>query len=220
MADTTRPLLVWESPRYPVYYIPTEDIRAELVATGKTERSPSRGTADAYDVQVGGHVAAGGASRYPEPELDVLQGYVRLTWDAMDSWFEEDEEVFFHPRDPYTRIDALRSTRHVVVTLDGEVLADTRAPVILYETGHLPRHYLPATDVRRQLLVTSERVTHCPYKGSTEYYHLRLGDREERDIAWNYPAPFAESQPIAGMICFPVERVDITVVAEFSAKAG
>jgi uncharacterized protein (DUF427 family) len=211
VADTTRPLLVWESPRYPTYYLPVEDVHAELAATGATERSPSRGTADVHDVRVGEHLAAGAATVYAAPELEALRGHVRLEWSAMDAWFEEDEEVYVHPRDPYTRVDALRSTRHVVVELDGEVLADTRAPVILYETGHAPRHYLPATDVRGELLVPSRTVTHCPYKGSTVYYDVRVGDRVEQDVAWSYPTPLAESLPVAGMICFPAERVAITV---------
>ncbi len=211
VADTTRPLLVWESPRYPTYYLPEEDVRATLEATGTTERSPSRGTAEIFDVRVGGHVAARSASAYRDPAIDSLRGHVRLDWQSMDAWFEEDEEVFVHPRDPYTRVDALRSTRHVVVELGGEVLADSHAPVILYETGHPPRHYLPATDVRRDLLIPSDRVTHCPYKGSTTYFHVRVGDREEEDLAWSYPTPLAESLPIAGMVCFPAERVDITV---------
>jgi uncharacterized protein (DUF427 family) len=148
---------------------------------------------------------------YPTPELDALAGHVRIAWDAMGAWFEEDEQVYFHPRDPYVRVDALRSTRHVVVELDGHVLADTHAPVILYETGHVPRHYLPATDVRLDLLERSERVTHCPYKGSTLYYHVRAGERVERDVAWSYPTPFPESIAIAGMICFPADRVQLTV---------
>jgi uncharacterized protein (DUF427 family) len=214
VVDTTRPLLVWESPRYPTYYVPVDDVLAHLEPTGTSERSPSRGTADVHDVRVEGTVAPGAALTYPEPELEALRGHVRLAWDAMDAWFEEDEEVFFHARDPYTRIDALRSTRHVRVELDGEVLAESDAPVLLFETGHPPRAYLPATDVRRELLVRSERVTHCPYKGSTEYFHVRLGDREERDLAWTYPAPFRESATIAGMVCFPSERVDVLVGGE------
>lgn len=211
VADTTRPLLVWESPRYPTYYLPADDVHAALRATGETEHSPSRGTAELHDVRVGDVVAPSAARTYAVPELAVLRDHVRVEWDAMDAWFEEDEQVHVHARDPYTRVDALHSTRHVVVELDGVVLADSHAPVILYETGHVPRHYLPATDVRTDLLVRSERVTHCPYKGSTVYFHVRAADGVARDVAWSYPAPFAESLPIAGMICFPAARVAITV---------
>ena len=210
-ADTTRPLLVWESPHYPTYYLPRADVAADLDPTGATERSPSRGTAEVCDVRLGGASAPGAALRYPDPALEALRGHVRLDWAAMDAWFEEDEEVFVHPRDPYVRVDALRSTRHVVVALDGEVLADSRAPVILYETGLPPRHYLPATDVRLDLLSPSETVTHCPYKGSTRYFDLHLGGRVERDLAWSYPTPLPESRLIAGLVCLPAERVDLTV---------
>jgi uncharacterized protein (DUF427 family) len=211
VADTTRPLLVWESPRYPTYYLPRADVHARLAPTGATEHSPSRGRADVFDVRVEDEVAAGAARVYTEPVIDDLREHVRLDWASMDAWFEEDEEVFVHPRDPYVRVDCLRSTRHVTVELDGEVLADTHAPVVLYETGLPPRHYLPATDVRRDLLVRSDRVTHCPYKGSTIYFHVRVGDREESDLAWSYPTPLPESHPIGGLICFPAERVDVLV---------
>ncbi len=211
VVDTIRPLLVWEIPHYPAYYLPEQDVHAQLEPTGDSTDSERLGVAERYDVRVGDHLAAGAAGRYPDPRVEALRDHVRLDWAAMDAWFEEDEEVFVHPRDPYKRIDALRSTRHVVVELDGHVLADTRAPVILYETGLPPRHYLPATDVRRELLVRSGRVTHCPYKGSTVYYHVRLGDREEPDLAWSYPSPLAESLPIAGLICFPAERTEVRV---------
>lgn len=218
-ADTTHPLLVWESPHYPTYYLPRDDVAADLEPTGATERSPSRGTAEVHDVRLGETVAAGAARLYPEPPLEALRGHVRLDWAAMDAWFEEDEEVFVHPRDPYVRIDALRSTRHVVATLDGVVLADSRAPVVLYETGLPPRHYLPATDVRLDLLRASDTVTHCPYKGSTRYFDLDLGDRHERDLAWSYPTPLPESRPIAGLVCFPAERVELNVDGLPAGKA-
>ena len=214
VADTLRPLLVWEKPHYPTYYLPEQDVRAQLDPTGDTRSSELLGVAERYDVRIGGHLAPGAAGRYLDSPVAALRGNVRLDWAAMDAWFEEfeeDEEVFVHPRDPYKRVDALRSTRHVVVELDGHVLADTRAPVILYETGLPPRHYLPATDVRQELLVPSETVTHCPYKGSTVYYHVRVDEREEPDLAWSYPTPRVEALPVAGFICFPAERTEVRV---------
>lgn len=211
VAETSRPLLVWEAPNYPTYYFPAEDVSGELTPTGETQRAPSRGVADVFDLTVGDTVAKAAASTYAEPEIDALRGHVRLDWASMDAWFEEDEQVYFHPRNPYTRIDALRSTRHVVVELDGQVLADSRAPVVLYETNHVPRFYLPATDVRRDLLTVSDRVTNCPYKGTTVYFHARLGGREVPNVAWSYPSPFAESLPIAGMVCFAGEGITTTV---------
>lgn len=52
VADTVRPYLVWENPYFPAYYIPIEDVRAELVPTGEKDRSPSRGDAEIFDVVV------------------------------------------------------------------------------------------------------------------------------------------------------------------------
>jgi len=113
VADTTRPVLVWEVPYYPAYYVPLADVRAELRADGGTVHSPSRGDAGTFTVVAGGREAAGAALRYENSPIEALRDLVRLDWAAMDAWFEEDEEVFVHPRDPYTRVDILASSRHV-----------------------------------------------------------------------------------------------------------
>jgi uncharacterized protein (DUF427 family) len=132
----------------------------------------------------------------------------------MDSWFEEDEEVFVHARDPYKRIDALRSSRHVRVEVDGVVLAESDHPTILFETSLPPRYYLPKVDVRMDLLEPTDTVTRCPYKGQARYWSARIGDRLEQDIAWSYPSPFPESQPVMALVCFYNERVDLIVDGE------
>ena len=212
VADTTAPLLVWEKPYYPTYYLPAVDVRAALVATGATERSPSRGTAEILDVVTGdGRTAAGAARRYPDSPLPQLRDAVRLDWAAMDDWLEEDELVYTHPRDPYTRVDILASSRRVRVELDGVTLADSGSPRILFETGLPPRYYLPLTDLRRDLLMPSQTRTHCPYKGTAEYWSVRLGERTYDDLVWIYRAPLPESQKIAGLACFYSEKVDLYV---------
>ena len=109
VADTTGPLLVWESPRYPTYYFPAADVRAELTADGSVSHSPSRGDAQVFTVRAGDREAAGAALRYEHSPFEELRDAIRLDWHAMDAWFEEDEEVFTHPRDPYTRVDILRA---------------------------------------------------------------------------------------------------------------
>ncbi len=211
VVDTDRPLLVWERPQYPAYYLPQEDVVAVLEPTGATTELRTGDRAETHDVVVDGVRADGAASIAVEPSTPALAGHVRIPWQAMDAWFEEDEQVFVHPRDPYVRIDALASTRHVTVEVAGEVVADTRAAVVLYETGLIARRYLPPTGVRRELLESSETVTHCPYKGTTRYYHLRVGGQVLEDVAWEYPTPHPESRPIAGRICFDDARVDVTV---------
>src|SRR5262249_7077707 len=145
--------------------------------TGATERSPSRGTGEVLDVVTANATAAGGALRYPDSPFEELRGAVRLQWTAMDEWLEEDEPVYVHPRDPYSRVDILASTRHIRVEVDGVTVAESHSPRILFETGLPPRYYLPMTDVRQDLLVRSEHQTQCPYKGTAGYFSLRMGDR-------------------------------------------
>lgn len=210
VADTTRPVLVWEVPYYPTYYVPAKDVVADLVKTGDTRHSPSRGDATLYDVYVHEHaVAEKAASRYEDPAVEELRDLVRLDWDAMDQWFEEDEPVFVHPRDPYTRVDILGSSRHIEVRIDGETVADSYQPRVLYETGLRPRYYLPLTDVRMDLLRPSETRTHCPYKGTASYWNVEIGGTVHEDVVWTYRAPLPESQKVANLACFYDEKVDV-----------
>jgi uncharacterized protein (DUF427 family) len=212
VADTVHPLLVWEVPYYPTYYIPSGDVRTELLsATGHTQHSPSRGDAVVSSLRVGEREVADAALEYVDSPIDELRGHIRLSWDAMDAWFEEDEEVFTHPRDPGVRVDILPSSRHVRIEVDGVTVADSVRPRLLFETGLPTRYYLPKVDVRLDLLEASDTVTHCPYKGSTEYWSVRAGDQVHRDLAWGYKTPLPESQKIAGLIAFTDEKVDVYV---------
>ena len=165
VVDTLHPVLVWEGPHYPVYYLPASDVLAELIPAGQTEHSPSPGEGEVLDVKVATATAPGAALRYPGSPLVELRDLVRLDWNSMSEWFEEDEPVYTHARDPYTRIDILASSRRVRVELDGVTVADSRQPRILFETGLPPRFYLPLTDLRMGLLRPSDRETHCPYRG-------------------------------------------------------
>ncbi len=214
VADTTRPLLVWENPHYPAYYLPVADVRAKLAPTGGREHSPSRGDAEVLDVDVGPATAAGAARRYPDSPIEVLRDHVRLEWGAMDEWLEEDEPVYTHPRDPYTRVDILASSRRVEVVLDGVRLADSSRPRILFETGLPPRYYLPLSDLATEHLIPSATVTHCPYKGAATYWSVEVGGRRHDDLVWIYRAPLPESQKIAGLACFYTERVELYVDGE------
>lgn len=193
VADSRSPVLVWEIPYYPTYYLPEEDVHATLKAAGD----------DTYDVIVGDVRLPKAARRH----LDL----VRLEFSAMDEWLEEDEPIYVHPRDPYKRVDILASSRHVRVELDGVVLAESHAPRILFETGLPPRYYLPLPDVRRELLRPSDTRTHCPYKGTAGYWSVAVDGRVYEDLVWIYRAPLPESQKIAGLACFYNERVDMDV---------
>ncbi|MBF6332714.1 DUF427 domain-containing protein [Nocardia transvalensis] len=214
VADTTAPLLVWENPHYPTYYVPVADLRVKLEPSGSTRHSPSRGEGVQYDVVVDGITRSGAALRYPDSPIPELREHVRLDWDLMDEWFEEDEPIYVHPRDPYTRVDVLVSSRHVRVAIGGQTVAESRAPHILYETGLPPRYYLPMTDVRMDLLTPSQTRTRCPYKGTAEYFNVRIGDAEYPDLVWLYRTPLPESQKVAGLVCFYNEKVDLSIDGE------
>ena len=209
VADTTRPLLVWEVPQYPTYYFPADDVRAELLhADGAVAHSASRGDGERFTVRAGGREARGAAERYESAVIDPRQATIRLQWQAMDAWFEEDEEVFTHARDPHTRVDILASSRHLRVEIDGTAIAESTSPRLLFETGLPVRFYVPKTHVRMDLLQLSDKVTHCPYKGDANYYTVPIGGSKSVNAVWTYEAPFAAVAEIEGHVAFYPDRVD------------
>jgi uncharacterized protein (DUF427 family) len=129
----------------------------------------------------------------------------------MDHWYEEEEEVFVHPRDPYHRVDVLASSRHIRVELAGQLVAESSRPHILFETGLPTRYYLPLADVRMELLEPTETHSRCPYKGLASYWTARVGEEVFADIVWCYPEPIPECPKVKDLLCFFNERADITV---------
>ena len=127
------------------------------------------------------------AWEYPDSPIDELRGHLRFEWGAMDAWFEEDEEVFVHPRDPYSRVDILTSSRHVEVDVGGVRLADTHRPTLLFETGLPARYYVPKVDVRLDLLRPSPTTSACPYKGFAQYWSVVTPTGVEDDLRVGVP---------------------------------
>lgn len=212
VADSIRPVLVWEVPYYPTYYFPAADVRVDLlVDTGETKRSPSRGAGHLYDVQVGDRVAEKAAIRHLDSPVEELRDLVTFTWDALDHWFEENEEVRVHARNPYARVDALPSDRHVQVLVDGATVADSTHATLLFETGLPTRYYLPKPDVRMDLLTPTGTISHCPYKGDARYWSVATGETTHDDVVWGYDFPLPESIRVAGLVCFYNEKVDIVL---------
>jgi uncharacterized protein (DUF427 family) len=182
--DTAAARYVWEVPYYPQYYIPLSDVRVDVGRDGLAARVFDEG---------------------------AFAGLVRFRWDTLD-WFEEDEPIYGHPRNPYVRVDALRSHRHVTISLNGVVLADTHCPVLLFETGLPTRYYIDRTDVAFEHLEPSNAQTLCPYKGVTSgYWSVRVVDALVADLAWTYETPLSAVAPIANMVAFYNEKVDIAV---------
>jgi uncharacterized protein (DUF427 family) len=190
--DTQRALYLWEHPHYPQYYLPVEEIDPAVL-----ERLGDAAQVFGVDAE------------------DRPPGTVRIEWKALDAWYEEDEKVFVHPRSPFARVDALRSSRQVRIELEGVVLAAGSSLVMLFETGLPPRRYLDRTALDFSHLVPSDKVTSCPYKGTTsQYWSVRIGDELRPDLAWSYEFPTVELAKIAGLVAFFDEKVDTFVDGE------
>lgn len=215
IADSTRVMLLLEFGHLPVFYFPTGDVRMDLLQpTDHHTTSPLKGEATYYTISVGDRGAENAAWSYPNPPADgpALKGYVAFYWDKMDAWYEEDERVYAHARDPYKRVDVLPSSRHIRVALGGETVADTRRPRLLIETGLPTRYYIPQEDVRMDLLQPTESASRCPYKGQASYWSARIGGQVYQDVVWSYATPLPECLNIAGYLCFYNERVDAIYV--------
>ena len=212
VVDTTRAMYVWEWPNYPQYYIPIGDVRAEfLEPEGQVQHSP-RGETELHTLRVGDSHRPHAAKVLRQSTVDGIGDTVRFEWAALDAWFEEDERVFVHPRNPYVRVDALRSTRTVRIELAGAVLGQSSSPVMVFETGLPTRYYLNRFEINFDHLTPTDTVTECPYKGTTSgYWSINVGDEVHPDLAWSYDFPTRQLLPIAGLIAFYNERVDIIV---------
>lgn len=204
VADSKRVMLLLEPQKLPIYYFPKDDVRMDLLS-GAGERL--------WTVTVGHRVAQRAAW-----EKEAYPGYIAFRWDQMDAWFEEDDEVWVHPRDPYHRVDVVTSSRHVQVAVDGVTVADSRRPRLLFETGLPTRYYLPKLDMRMELLTPTATQSRCPYKGKAIYWSLRIGEREYADIVWSYSPPLPECTRIDNLLALYNEKVDMLVDGELQPR--
>jgi uncharacterized protein (DUF427 family) len=208
--DTTAARYVWEVPNYPQYYIPLSDVDQNFLLDEDHPQKVQFGPSRTFSL-VGGGKTHESAVRVFDPGDGPVAGLVKFEWNPL-TWFEEDEPVYGHPRNPYARVDALRSHRHVTIELDGLTLADAHSPILLFETGLPTRYYIDKTDIAFEHLESSETQTLCPYKGVTsEYWSVRVGDELHPDLAWTYHYPLPAVAPIAGTVAFYNEKLDITV---------
>jgi uncharacterized protein (DUF427 family) len=215
IAESTRVMLLLEAGRLPIFYFPRQDVRLDLLErTNHTTYSSLKGDATYWTVRAGDSAADNAAWSYenPPPGAPDLRGYIAFYWSEMDSWYEEEERAFAHARDPYKLVDLRQSARHVRVEHAGATLAESRRPMLLFETGLPIRYYLPREDVRMDLLEPTMSSSQCAYKGQASYWSARIGDTLFADVAWCYREPLALVAPIAGLICFFQERVDAIVV--------
>lgn len=212
--DSDNAMLLHETGLLPQLYVPTSDVRADLLtATDHTTRSPFMGDASHWSIRVHDRTAENAVWAYAEPPDSAawLRGYQAFDFDALDAWFDEDEEIIGHLRDPYHRVDVRASSRHVVVLGGDQAIADTFRPNILSETGLPNRYYIPTEDVRRAVLKPSATHTVCPYKGTASYYAVSVDGRRLSDVAWFYPQPLENAQKVAGHLCYLGDGITLEV---------
>ncbi len=215
IADSTRMMLMRETGHVPVYYFPLDDVRMDLMtATDHTTFCPFKGEASYWTAKLGHAEVENVMWSYERPfdEKPELAGHGAFYWDRVDHWYEEDEEIFVHARDPYKRIDAVPSSRPVRVVIGGETVAETTHAHFLFETGMPTRYYIPRDDVRMDLLGPTESRSGCPYKGIARYWSATIGGATFEDIAWSYPDPVPEGARIKDLMCFYNENVDAILV--------
>jgi uncharacterized protein (DUF427 family) len=217
VVDSTRTLLQFELRHLPVWYFPRDDVRVDLLEPSKKRtKCPHKGTASYWNLAVGGRVVPDAVWNYEDAVdgRDDIAGRFAFYWNKLDAWFEEDDEVFVHPRDPYHRVDVVNSSRHVRIEVDGVELANTTRPRLLFETNLPVRYYIPRADVNEALLEPIDTSSQCPYKGIASYFSARVGSRVADDIAWTYPFPIPECPKIEGLVAFFDEHVDVWVDGE------
>jgi uncharacterized protein (DUF427 family) len=221
IADSRRALLLRQyggSGQLPAYYFPQEDVRMDVLA--RAANAEPDGEVTWRSVRVGDKVAKDAAWIVvrPPPLLASLDGRVSFAWGKMDGWFEEEEEIFVHARDPRKRVDVLPSSRHVRVAIAGETIAETRRPHLLFETDLPTRYYIPPEDVRMDLLQPTAFKSRCPYKGIASYWNVSAGGSVAQNAVWSYPDPIPECPKIKGLLAFFNERVDLTVDGELQPR--
>ena len=202
--DTTKSKLVWEHQYFPHYWIPRSDF---FPAAEFTDGRPISHL-NVNDRSISALVVS------QDPSNPELVGYVKLEFKALDAWFEEEVQIYYHPKDPYHRVDVLPTARHVQVELDGVVLADTKhagGVVSLWETGFPARWYLPRTAISWEYLQPGTTQTGCPYKGQASYYDAVIDGKVVKDVAWWYRNPTPECTYITGLLCFYPDKVDTLV---------
>lgn len=208
--DTVRARYLWLWPGYPQYCIPREEVREGVLVDEGSSVKLTVGRAQRHALRSDAGPRRGAAWVWGDEGPAAVNDHVSFRWESVDTWFEEDEQVFVHPRSPYTRVDALRSSRSIRIELDETVVADAPVSVMVFETGLPTRYYLDRVHIDWSRMVPSDTVTGCPYKGQTsEYWSVRTDTAVHTDVAWAYDFPTHQLAPIAGMVAFFDEAVDV-----------
>ncbi len=218
IADSRRAMMLHEGGQQPIYYFPPQDVRADVLEdSDRHTRCPKKGNASYYTIRAGGAEVKDGAWYYPDPlpGAPPIKDLIAFYFNRMGRWLEEGEEIGVHPRDPYHRIDVLATDRHIRISLDGTLLAETDRALALFESNLPTRWYLPIEDVTAEL-EPSETVTRCPYKGTAAYYSVKV--QGGKDLVWYYEQPLDEVARIKGLVCFFNEKVDLELDSKLQER--
>jgi uncharacterized protein (DUF427 family) len=214
VAQSDDVVLLHETGRYPVAYFPAGDVERRLLGPSSTRsHHPLLGEVEWWSLDIDGRRFEDVVWTHPRPpaQAEAIAGLVAFLWDAMDAFYEEDEPILGHAADPYHRVDVRASTRRVTVHLEGELIADTRAPLAVFETGFAARWYVPGRDVAQGALRDDPLRTLCPYKGVAQYFDVVAGGLRVAAAAWSYPDPLPESARLRDHVSFDPELVDIRI---------
>jgi uncharacterized protein (DUF427 family) len=213
LLDSNRGVMLHETGTFPALYFPLGDLRQDVLESDYEEH-PGK-----WSLRLDGRRFEGCITSSPiDDGRELLPGHVTLDFDVPERWFEEDDPIYAHIRDPYHRVDVRSSSRLVEVRFAGEVIAESNRPKLLFETSNPIRYYLPFDDVRIDLLELSETVSECPYKGDGQHWHLKVGEEEVSDAGWSLPHPLPEGIAATEHICFYPEKVELRVDGERVVK--
>jgi uncharacterized protein (DUF427 family) len=212
VADSRDAVFVWEPGRpVPLYAFPRDAFTEEVLEPANAAPERAHPVREAFSIRARDRLAEAAGWTYDDPDLG---DHVALEWGMMDAWFEEDEEVFVHPRDPFHRVDVRASSREVRIEIDGSVIAESDRPLMLFETGLPARFYLPREDVQAELIGPTDTRTRCPYKGEASHWSVSVDGQIHEDVAWTYPDPIRDVDPIRDLVAFYDERVDVSIDGE------
>jgi len=223
IADSTNVLILRETRHAPVYYFPKSDIHMERLRNSEHGTTCSiKGKASYWHITSNDKVIENAAWSYETPVAgaEKIAGYTAFYFNMMDHWYEDDEEIFVHPKDPFVRIDVRKSKQPIRVVIGGETVAETTQARLLYETGSVTRYYIPKEDIRMDLLESTDLNTSCPYKGTCDYWNVKIKDVEFENVVWSYPHPHPEASGIENLLCFYNEKVDEILVEDKPASTS
>lgn len=212
VVDTRRAKMLHETGQFIQWYVPRDDVRTDLLEAGDRQTNdPHKGETSWYTLRVGDRVEADAAWSHDQSPaaMSHLAGLVAFDFDRLDAWFEEDDQIVGHPRDPYHRCDYRRTSEHIEVRVGGETIAETRRAVKLFETSIPPRYYIPFDDVKPECLAPSVTRGICLYKGRQAYSTVHASDTTVEDGAWAIYEPFGEAIAVVGHVSFWGEGTEV-----------